>query len=175
MAHQSVWYSTFIDESILEALFKQIDAEDHSQFSEAQVGVGEDQSVDFKARNSSISWLDTVHWIGPLIWYYVQRANRENFMFDIDHIDNESMQFTKYGPGQFYKWHRDDSLAVKMTKPIASSVPSAEGNLRLTDYCRKLSFSLILSDPSEYEGGQFQMMSYDNHLYEVPQIGRAHV
>ena len=37
------------------------------------------------------------------------------------------------------------------------------------EVCRKLSFSLILSDPSEYEGGQFQIMSYNNKMYEVPQ------
>ena len=33
---------------------------------------------------------------------------------------------------------------------------------------RKLSFSLQLTDPSEYEGGVMQIRSFEDTLYEVP-------
>jgi hypothetical protein len=170
VAFQSVWYQTFIDESILTALHNQLD-EGASKKVQAEVGVEEDQEVQMDIRNSSINWLLTNHWIGPLLFYYVQRANRENFRFDISHIDNESMQYTTYGPGQFYGWHRDDSMGTKDTYGVITNTNKNvfwnEGEP--SDACRKLSFSLILSDSSEYEGGQFQMMNYENEMYEIPQ------
>jgi hypothetical protein len=169
MAHQTIWYPTFMDEKIMDALDQQISQDKISLYA-ATIGQGEGE-VELKTRNSGISWLDTSHWIAPLIWYYVERANRENFRYDIKTIDGESMQYTSYGPGQFYGWHRDDSLANKSSWSPANGTSQRPDwdTLSGHDTCRKLSFSLLLNDPSEYEGGQFQMMGYNNHMYEVPQ------
>jgi len=124
-------------------------------------------------RKSGISWISAENWIGPLLWYYISRANRENFRFDINAFDNESLQYTTYGPGQYYGWHRDDTLENKSMCAPANVTDSRPdwGNLDLSegDVCRKISFSLILSDPSEYEGGQFQMISSRQKLVNVPQ------
>ena len=38
----------------------------------------------------------TTHWVGGFLWHYVQRANRENFLYDLRNIDGESMQYTRY-------------------------------------------------------------------------------
>ena len=52
-----------------------------------------------------------LHWLGGFMWHYIERANRENFLYDLHCIDGESMQYTQYGPGQFYGWHNDSGLA----------------------------------------------------------------
>jgi len=52
------------------------------------------------------------------LWHYVQRANRENFLYDLRNIDGESMQYTRYGEGQFYGWHNDAGLATQY-KPVS--------------------------------------------------------
>ncbi|BCU96555.1 MAG: hypothetical protein CM15mV12_3270 [uncultured marine virus] len=33
---------------------------------------------------------------GWFLWHYIQRANRENFLYDLRCIDGESMQYTRY-------------------------------------------------------------------------------
>jgi len=51
-------------------------------------------------------------------------------------------QYTQYGPGGHYDWHPDS---------FADPMPEDDENAGLI---RKLSFTLLLSDPTEYEGGE---------------------
>lgn len=175
MAYQSVWYETRLSEDVLNTLNSDI-TESDLNLGEAYVGGRKTGSssvgtVDNSIRDTQVSWLRTEHWIAPFLMYYVDRANRENFFFDIQGIDRESLQYTLYGPGKFYNWHRDDSLASKLVAlPHESKQLRPEQTLGdKRELCRKLSFSLLLSDSSDYEGGQFQLMGYDNKMYEVPQ------
>ena len=46
---------------------------------------------------------------------YIQRANRENFLYDLRCVDGESMQYTRYGEGQFYGWHNDAGALLHNT------------------------------------------------------------
>lgn len=55
---------------------------------------------------------------------------------------SQSFQYTKYGPGGHYNWHPD-------THPDPYSQGDEAGLMR------KLSMTLCLSDPEEYEGGNF--------------------
>lgn len=171
MANQSVWHSTCIDESVLEKLLHQLSRAEN-QLIPATVWDNEGgASFDYRKRNCEVGWISTSHWIAPLIWYYIERANRENFRFDINQFDNECIQYTRYSSGHYYGWHRDDCLGTKLSYPstgFENKLPD-RGNLSNEEVCRKLSFSLLLNDPSEYEGGQFQMISYTNKMYEVPQ------
>ena len=74
-----------------------------------------------------------------------QNINDHYFGFDL--VGFEQVQYTIYGEGgDHYSWHHD-----KFNMPLDDNVA--------TIYPRKLSFSLILSDSSEYEGGEFQYMS----------------
>ena len=56
-------------------------------------------------------------------------------MYNIEGYEN--FQYTRYRKGEFYDWHID------------------AGDLS-TEYERKISATIILSDPKEYEGGEFQ-------------------
>jgi hypothetical protein len=174
MAHQSVWYGTRISEEVLNALNADIEAGVGDKVL-GEAGIGNDgnnpNAINKEIRDTKVAWMPTTHWIAPFLMYYVNRANRENFRFDITTIDGESMQYTVYGPGKFYSWHRDDSLAEKsmFVAPNGTGQRQDITSNDSHDMCRKLSFSLLLSDPDEYEGGQFQMMNYANKMYEVPQ------
>tara|TARA_R110002126_G_scaffold242282_2_gene385497 strand:+ start:286 stop:915 length:630 start_codon:yes stop_codon:yes gene_type:complete len=96
-----------------------------------------------KKRNSNIVWLDE-RWIYNEIHPYVHIANKSagwNFQWDF----SEACQFTKYKLNQYYNWHCD-----------SNEIPYKEdSNLDYRGKIRKLSMSCLLSDPSDYEGGDF--------------------
>ena len=122
-------------------------------------------------RNSKNAWVPTTHWTAGFVWHYVERANRENFLYDIRNIDGESMQFTQYGEGEFYGWHNDAGISGHY-KPVSVG-NHHEG--RTQDYMneklelvRKLSFVVQLSDPDDYEGGNFQLLAEDGKSYFAP-------
>ena len=97
-----------------------------------------------KKRKSEIVWMND-HWIYKEIHPYIHQANRDaDWNFDWDF--SESCQFTKYGVGQHYGWHCD-SWDKPYDKP---DDPNSNGKIR------KLSVTVSLSDPSEYEGGNLE-------------------
>ena len=110
------------------------------------------ERVDIKSdvkdtRNSSLSWIGWNNWISGVIHNMMMFANAVHFKYDLHYFES-NIQSTVY-TSEFndnYSWHVDNSL---------STYPSG-------DHERKLSCSLILSDPDEYEGGQFQLHYHKN-------------
>ena len=97
-----------------------------------------------KIRDSDLNWLDE-KWIYKEITPVVQQANKDaKWNYDWDRM--EQAQFTKYGKGQYYKWHIDQT-----NKPFNN--PKEPFFFKKI---RKLSLSLLLSHPDEYEGGDFE-------------------
>tara|TARA_B100000123_G_scaffold222588_1_gene171171 strand:- start:39 stop:704 length:666 start_codon:yes stop_codon:yes gene_type:complete len=97
-----------------------------------------------KKRKSEIVWMND-KWIYKEIHPFIHRANKDSgWNFDWDF--SESCQFTKYGVGQHYGWHCD-SWDKPYDKP---DEPNSHGKIR------KLSVTVSLSDPSEYEGGNLE-------------------
>ena len=82
-------------------------------------------------------------WLYKTIQPYVAEANKNsgwNFEWSI----TEQCQFTVYKKNQFYNWHQDSSF-----RKYGKNVGSLEGKIR------KLSMTVLLNDPKEYEGGGF--------------------
>ena len=128
--------------------------------------------VHLEKRNSRNAWIPTSHWLGGLMWYYFNKANKEFFHYDLECIDGESMQYTQYELNQHYDWHQDEGLN-SMYKPQASGNRTDE--LILQDYInkhagkmRKLSCSLQLSDEDDYEGGGTQVRDVDETMITIP-------
>ena len=97
-----------------------------------------------KKRKSEIVWMND-KWIYNEIHPFIHQANRDSgWNFDWDF--SESCQFTKYGVGQHYGWHCD-SWDKPYDKP---------NDLNSHGKIRKLSVTVSLSDPSEYEGGNLE-------------------
>ena len=96
MALQSVWYYTDLPDKIIDII-----EEDLSDNFESKMGDSKlyGDALNKEKRNSQNAWIPTTHWVAGFVWHYIQRANRENFLYDIRNIDGESMQFTKYGVG----------------------------------------------------------------------------
>ena len=168
MAFQSVWYYTSLPEDIVDIIERDLTETFDPSMADSRL---HGDSLNKDKRNSENTWIPTTHWVAGFLWHYVQRANRENFLYDLRNIDGESMQYTRYGEGQFYGWHNDAGLATQY-KPV--SVGNHDQG-RQQDFVneslelvRKLSFSIQLSAPEEYEGGNFQLLDEAGHSYIAP-------
>ena len=138
------WYKdVFTSEELnkLENLAEKLHMED------AKVGGDGNDSgiVSDKIRQTNIGWVrvsDENNWIYQKLTDIVKMANDNWFKFDLRHI--ESLQFTEYKENMFYGKHIDT-----MYQSIGL-------------YPRKLSFTLQLTDPSEYEGGDVLLHNSDD-------------
>ena len=94
-------------------------------------------------RDCNVAWLNEP-WIYELLNTYINFANKNanwNFQWDW----NQDMQFTSYSKGHYFGWHSDQG-----PKPFVSDNPSFNGKTR------KISLTLQLTEPSQYEGGDLQ-------------------
>jgi len=173
MAFQSMWFETGLNQKIIDIIEEDLKDNFDSQLQDSRVGDGDYGTVDRNKRNAKNAWVPTTHWVSGFVWHYVQRANRENFLYDLTNIDGESLQYTVYGEGQYYGWHNDAGLATYY-KPVSSGNRGHTGDC-LSDFVnencekvRKLSFSLLLSDPDTYEGGNLQLLDETGKSYIAP-------
>ena len=97
-----------------------------------------------KKRKSDVVWMSD-RWIYNEIQPYIYKAN-ENAGWNFEWDWSEPCQFTEYKKGQFYDWHCD-SFEVPYDEP---ENPNRHGKLR------KLSMTVSLTDPEEYEGGDLE-------------------
>lgn len=105
----------------------------------------EDKKNLLETRNSHIAWLDEP-WIYNRLKKYILAANKNaGWNFNVDHT--ETLQFTKYDVGQFYDWHPDQHHYL---------YPDDDTNENMRGKYRKLSTTLLLNDPSEFEGGDLE-------------------
>jgi PKHD-type hydroxylase len=118
------------------------------KFPEHGATIGE---VEEKEKNNSDGRKSRIRWISPredtrelfrCFEYMMQDINRKNFGFDIS-FGVENFQYTEYWGSEkgHYTWHMDTHHGTYFSD-------------------RKLSMSLQLSDPSEYEGGIFCIEKY---------------
>ena len=111
---------------------------------QAQVGVGKPGGgTDTKKRITKISWIpfqEMGHMYQDLN-KFIQQANKNHFGFGDIRI-TEQAQFTEYPEGGFYDWHMDCDVNMEHEPPV-----------------RKISMTLLLNDPSEFEGGDLELMA----------------
>ena len=122
-------------------------------------------------RSSQNTWINTSHWIGGWLWYYVSKINNANFLYDITDIDNGTLQYTHYKEGQFYSWHSDTALDTyhKPQVRFASTVGRGQEEMIQTgEYVRKLSFTLQLSEPTDYRGGEVEFLDSEGQRFLAP-------
>lgn len=167
MAYQSIWYDTDLPSSIIDTLEDYTKKNYEEAVDESKVSNG---VLNTKKRFSKNSWVSTDNWIGGFIWHYVQKANRDNFLYDLTCVDGENMQYTVYNEGCFYGWHTDSSIP-NWNMPCKTINPQNYINNFInnnSEMVRKLSFVLQLSDPSDYEGGNLQLISEEDQSYFAP-------
>mgnify|MGYP003336328961 FL=1 len=167
MSFLTTWYTTDLPKDIVELLEEDIKKFDSiSQDSRIMGDV-----VDRVVRDSKNAWIPTSHWVGGFIWHYIQRTNIENFCYDLTAIDGQTVQYTQYGAGQFYDWHIDAGIdtAYKPQQIVSSGTNISQDLVTMQgEYVRKLSFSLQLSDPEDYTGGEVQFLDNNRKTYFAP-------
>lgn len=169
MAQFGIEYQTSIPQSMIEEIIAM--SGEFNLDTSLVIDPTTKQEGELSRRNSLSGFISTDHWIGPFIWYYIQKANRKNFLYDITSFDTELLQYTVYKEGMYYGWHPDQHLYTQFTPDVTPSSKVNEGNIHAiinAEYVRKLSFSLQLSDPSEYTGGELQFLDA-GVLYTAPQ------
>jgi|TARA_B100000085_G_scaffold118968_1_gene108384 PKHD-type hydroxylase len=168
MAFQSVWYYSDLPEEVVDIIEKDLSIKFDQEMGDSRL-MGDALNKD--KRNSQNAWVPTNHWLGGFMWHYIQRANRENFLYDLRCIDGESMQYTQYDVGQFYGWHNDAGLAGQY-KPVAvgNRVDGLGQDFmnENIEMVRKLSFVMQLSDADDYEGGNLQLLDEAGKSYFAP-------
>ena len=108
--------------------------------------------IDYEIRNTSIFWVkpesedEQIKSIFKKIQSKIIEINQDVFQYNL--TDMEPIQYTRYMMGDFYKSHID-----------------MDNEIFVGNTCRKLSFSIQLTDPSEYKGGDLLA-----HTGETPTV-----
>ena len=161
MAHLVYWTFSEIPSEMVDILVKDLKKYDESikdsvvRDKDGNPSLEKSESI----RKSGNAWIEGNNWVGGFVWYYIMKANRENFMYDIEGIDSNELQYTEYKKGEYYNWHIDDNInRLMINDKVLSSAANHGENLAILngEYVRKLSFSIQLSDPEDYEGGELE-------------------
>ena len=130
--HEWVWFKDGFTPEELDAIIRM---GEQIEMDRGRTGGGDSTAI----RDSFVSWLfpnEITGWVFQRMAGIVNTMNDQFFGFDLDGFF-QGFQFTKYtAPGQHYAWHIDRG--------------GGQG-------VRKLSVSLLLSDPDGYEGGDLEL------------------
>ena len=132
---------------------------------------------EYYARDCEVAWFND-QWIYDMVWPYLLEANRESgWNWDIEWA--EGFQFTKYTKDGLYNWHNDGgsdhhAKYVKDNKDLPNPCtddPTFEGRVR------KISMTMNLTDPKEYDGGKLKFDLSKTHdsgidIMEIEEINR---
>jgi PKHD-type hydroxylase len=144
IARPSVYFESIIPDYVLEIIRKRISDIPDDQWKPGQIGDAKGGTTDLESRNCEVAWITELDWVSSIFTHYFRIANRECWEYDI--VEFDALQVTRYGKGQYYNWHADYGS-------------SYDKNLT-----RKLSATLVISDPEEYTGGKLQMIDYHGKI-----------
>jgi PKHD-type hydroxylase len=117
------------------------------QFEKKDAGLDLKNRLNLKIRESKVVWITPdpeINWVYQRLTGIITNLNAEYFRFDLFGLI-ESLQFTEYNaPSGHYSKHVDNVF---------------DGSVR------KLSLTIQLSDPKNYEGGELQI-----HLNDTPDV-----
>jgi len=145
-----LFYREVLPSELVDLMVKELKEMEEFKVPFEDGGVGGEKygKVDYKIRNSKINWWYESHWACSIISYYIGIANRKYWEYDLNLL--ESMQISVYNKDGHYGWHSDYGT-------------SSRG-----DFTRKLSASVLVSDPSEYDGGDLEFIDYHGNFVVAP-------
>lgn len=111
----------------------------------AQVQRNNEGVVDKNSRVTDILWEEQNSPIGCIAKEYITMANQKaGWNFDL--TNGEKIQIGKYDSKDkgFYDWHQDNGF-----------------NVNKNGLLRKLSISILLNDPKDFEGGMFEFKDFE--------------
>jgi PKHD-type hydroxylase len=135
----TIWNNCFTDEQL------DLIVNAHDELGVSQSYVGPDSSLNHSIRKSANAFhykTDQNSWIFDRLLYMVELTNDIFFQFDL--IGFEKYQYTVYNNTDYYDYHVDTVYGATLI--------DKESHLT-----RKLSMTILLNDPSEFEGGNFEL------------------
>lgn len=135
----TVWSGGFTPEEVDKILY----LESLQNFGKGLVGADKN-NPDKNIRDSNVAWIHPdqhSNWVFERLGAITAAVNHQQFMYDIEGV--EVLQYTKYETDQHYTWHWDVEFGWQ-------------------NFQRKISAVMLLSDPSEYEGGEFEICTHGN-------------
>jgi len=141
MSHLPIWLLGQVPAEVCDAAvreFQLIESRD------ATMGT-DGEKKEHTQRNTIVRFAPEAHWFGGVMYEHALKANHDNgWNYEID--SHEAVQYAEYGTDQHYDWHTD-------TFTLA-------GNPR----DRKVTAVCLMNDPSEFEGGEFQIRLYQDYI-----------
>lgn len=140
MAHLPLWLLGKLPTDVCDAAAREFEAlpkQDANMGIEAEVN-------NHSQRNTAIAFASHDHWFGGILFEHGITAN-EKMGWEYLISGHEAVQWAEYGPSQHYDWHTD-------TFPLSG-----------TPLERKVSVVCLMSEPSEFEGGDFQVRLYEDY------------
>lgn len=135
-----VWWDNAFSEQELNWLQEQaINSNNQAQVGDVDINLQKESL--HKIRRSKVSWLhynNNTRWIFEKLSHVCSSLNSQFYRFDLTGF-GEALQLTNYDQSEkgMYGWHQDYGGSIS----------------------RKFSMVLQLSDPSQYEGGNLQIMT----------------
>jgi len=121
------------------------------------VGKTGGDTMELELRKSGIKmheYTAETSWIFERLNDAIEKGNSHFFRFNL--VGYDYLQYTEYkAPDEKYGYHTD--------------MPYGPNHSLEKHLMRKLSFSLILSEPSDYEGGEFEFMIESDKPWPIPQ------
>ena len=102
--------------------------------------------LDHSHRKSNISWIPFTKAVPiyQVIRRWMEITNNNYFGFDAAYLPmfSERGQYAEYNKGDFYNWHMDSNIEMEAMPAV-----------------RKISMTLLLNDPEDFEGGDLEIFS----------------
>ena len=134
------------------------------------------KSQDDDVRASRIAWLNDESVYDCIRPFVISANEQAGWRLDVREI--EMVQFTKYAKDQHYHWHIDGQCDHHASKVFKSMDYEAKGqvmpitetnNPKHVGLCRKISVTVNLSDPLDYDGGDLWLTKHpqDSRISEL--------
>jgi hypothetical protein len=144
------YFEQVIPSKLIDLIVDEVESMTEETYSKASIGSTDSSEIELKIRNSKISWWYEHHWVCSIFSHYFNKVNKDFWEYDLNHM--QSIQISTYEPGGHYTWHSDYGTSTD------------------DRYTRKLSASLLITDPSEYKGGDLEFIDYHGNTISAPKV-----
>lgn len=138
--------------SVCQAAIDEFTAED---FGDATIAYADGTSaVNPNTRRTRDVFVDPNHWIGALVSHFAHQAN---MLWGLDLAGLGTVTMLKYEESGHFTWHVDVLARGQMDYPGLG-----------TGLERKVSVTVNLSDPADYDGGELQFIDGTGNVLTLP-------
>lgn len=144
MTHLPIWYMGQVPADVCDAAAREFLAIEPQSATMGSDG----QHQDTSKRDTVLRFAPDNHWFGGIMYQHGLAGN-QSAGWNYDITGHENVQFGSYGPKGHYGWHMDTFLLSG--QPVE----------------RKVSVICLMSDPSEYEGGDLEIQLYNDYKVDM--------